>query len=182
MHHYRGLVVVLLLLLMPTAAAAIQFHVSHSDPIAPVILGVTGILFVALIGRFSARKLGLPSVLGELLMGILLGNLAYYFSFDLIIAPFRVIMHLLDKEDQIRALNNVCKHLNKNGRFIFDAFVPNLEQLIQGLDDVTDFDEEYEKGKRIKRTVTTSPDLIKQIINIRFKFEWDEGNGKKQEE
>ena len=114
MHHYRGLVVVLLLLLMPTAAAAIQFHVSHSDPIAPVILGVTGILFVALIGRFSARKLGLPSVLGELLMGILLGNLAYYFSFDLITvlregpAIFDIMENLLKGEElELACINAV---------------------------------------------------------------------------
>ncbi len=96
---------VLLLLLLPTAAAAMQFHVSHSDPIAPVILGVTGILFVALIGRFSARKLGFPSVLGELLMGIVVGNLAYYLSFDLIIvlregpAIFETMANLLQGEE-----------------------------------------------------------------------------------
>ena len=35
---------------------------------------MTTILFVALLGRFGARKLGLPSVLGELSMGILIGN------------------------------------------------------------------------------------------------------------
>ena len=58
--------------------------VSHGDPIAPVILGVTGLLGVALIGRFSARKLGLPSVLGELTVGMIVGNLAYYADFDLI--------------------------------------------------------------------------------------------------
>lgn len=56
----------------------------HSDPVAPVILGVTTILFFAVLGRFGARKLGQPSVLGELLMGVLLGNLAYFFHFDLI--------------------------------------------------------------------------------------------------
>ena len=67
------------------AAAAIQFHTSHSDPVAPVILGVTTILFVALLGRFGARHLGLPSVIGELGMGILLGNVAYYIGFDMII-------------------------------------------------------------------------------------------------
>ncbi|MBE9560052.1 MAG: cation:proton antiporter [Proteobacteria bacterium] len=72
------------LLLLPSVAAAVIFHTSHNDPIAPVILGVTGILFIALLGRFSARKMGLPSVLGELLVGIVLGNLAYYFQFDLI--------------------------------------------------------------------------------------------------
>ena len=56
----------------------------HGDPIAPVILGVTGILFFAILGRFTARRLGQPSVLGELLMGVLLGNLAYFLNFDLI--------------------------------------------------------------------------------------------------
>ncbi|HEY9199034.1 MAG TPA: cation:proton antiporter [Gammaproteobacteria bacterium] len=56
----------------------------HSDPVAPVILGVTGILFLALLGRFGARKLGQPSVLGELVMGVVLGNLAYYLHLDLI--------------------------------------------------------------------------------------------------
>jgi Kef-type K+ transport system membrane component KefB len=56
----------------------------HGDPIAPVILGVTSILAFAVIGRVGARKLGQPTVLGELLMGILLGNIAWYFRFDLI--------------------------------------------------------------------------------------------------
>jgi Kef-type K+ transport system membrane component KefB len=65
-------------------AAATPFAALHNDPIAPVILGVTGILFFAILGRFAARRLGQPSVLGELLMGVLLGNLAYYLHFDLI--------------------------------------------------------------------------------------------------
>ena len=56
----------------------------HGDPIAPVILGVTGILAFAILGRVAARKLGQPTVLGELLMGILLGNVAWYLGVDLI--------------------------------------------------------------------------------------------------
>ncbi|HEY5644257.1 MAG TPA: cation:proton antiporter [Woeseiaceae bacterium] len=56
----------------------------HGDPIAPVILGVTGILAFAIIGRVAARKMGQPTVLGELLMGILLGNVAWYLGIDLI--------------------------------------------------------------------------------------------------
>ncbi len=63
----------------------------HQDPIAPVILGVTGIMFFAILGRFAARKLGQPSVLGELVMGMLLGNVAYFFHFDLIMA--RQVIH-----------------------------------------------------------------------------------------
>jgi len=56
----------------------------HGDPIAPVILGVTSILAFAIAGRVAARKLGQPTVLGELLMGILLGNIAWYLGIDLI--------------------------------------------------------------------------------------------------
>ena len=103
--HYPRPLLMLLLLLLPASVAAVQFHVTHSDPVAPVILGVTGILFVALIGRFGARKLGFPSVLGELLMGILVGNLAWYLSFDLVTvlregpAIFDIVANLLDGED-----------------------------------------------------------------------------------
>jgi len=57
---------------------------AHGDPIAPVILGVTSILAFAVIGRVFARKLGQPTVLGELIMGIVLGNVAWYLGFDLI--------------------------------------------------------------------------------------------------
>ena len=113
-HNYRRLFLLLVIALLPSVAAAFQFHVSHSDPIAPVILGVTGILFVALIGRFSARKLGFPSVLGELLMGILVGNIAYYFSFDLIMvlregpAIFETMQNLLKGEDlEMACLNAI---------------------------------------------------------------------------
>lgn len=68
----------------PGMVAASVFDSMHNDPIAPVILGVTGILFFAILGRFAARKLGLPSVLGEVTMGIILGNVAYYLGLDLI--------------------------------------------------------------------------------------------------
>lgn len=57
---------------------------AHGDPVAPVILGVTGILAFAIIGRVAARKLHQPTVLGELLMGILVGNVAWYLGVDLI--------------------------------------------------------------------------------------------------
>ena len=99
----RLLLPLLVLLGFSAAALAVSEGVpqAHSDPIAPVILGVTGLLFVALMGRFSARKLGLPSVLGELTIGIIAGNLAYQFGFDLILLlregphVFDTIQHFL---------------------------------------------------------------------------------------
>jgi len=99
---------------MPSAVSAFQFHAPHSDPIAPVILGVTGILFVALIGRFSARKLGFPSVIGELMMGILVGNIAYYYQFDLVTvlregpAIFETVNNMLNGQElELACLNAV---------------------------------------------------------------------------
>jgi SAM-dependent methyltransferase len=103
-------------------------------------------------------------------------------KFDLIIAPFHVMMHLLEKDEQIKALNNVYKHLTPNGRFVFDVFVPDLNQLLNGSDNLIDFENEYNPGKRIKRTVSTKPDLINQLIHITFLLEWDENNEIKHEE
>ncbi len=59
--------------------------IMHNDPIAPVIFGVTLILIAALIGRYSARHFNQPTVLGELLMGVVVGNLLYLFGYDLIV-------------------------------------------------------------------------------------------------
>jgi len=99
-------------------------------------------------------------------------------KFDLIIAPFRVFMHLTEKVDQLNALNNVFDYLNPGGRFIFDVFVPDLRPLITGLENVIDFEGEYEPGNRVKRIVSTKPDIINQIINITFRLEWNEGDSK----
>jgi SAM-dependent methyltransferase len=109
-------------------------------------------------------------------------NFDYDQRFDLIVAPFRVFMHLIDKAEQITALNNAYHHLNSNGKFIFDTFVPDLQQLINGLNNHVDFEGEHEPGKKIKRIVSTKPDLINQLINITFRLEWDENDGLKQEE
>lgn len=98
-------------------------------------------------------------------------------KFDLVIAPFRVLMHLQEKDDQLRALNNVYRHLSEGGLFIFDTFIPDLRPLIDGLTNVTDFDGEYEPGKKLRRIVSTKPDLLRQLINITFRLEWEE-NGR----
>lgn len=50
-----------------------------------LIFGIVMILSFALLGRIGARKLGLPTVFGELLTGILLGNLFYFWGYDLIV-------------------------------------------------------------------------------------------------
>ena len=103
-------------------------------------------------------------------------DFGFDFKFDLIIAPFRVMMHIEDKKEQLRAINNVYDHLNDGGRFIFDTFIPDLNQLISGLKDVVDFEGEYEPGRKVRRIVSTNPDLINQIIIVNFRMEWDEND------
>jgi len=109
-------------------------------------------------------------------------DFSFDFELDLVIAPFRVIMHLIKKEEQIRALNNVYKHLAAGGMFVFDTFVPDPGILHNGIDKQKDFDDEYKPGKRLRRIVTSMPDLVNQVLNILFRLEWEEDNGLKTEE
>jgi len=47
----------------------------HADPILPLLLALAVILFGAKLGGDLATRLGQPAVLGELLIGVLIGNL-----------------------------------------------------------------------------------------------------------
>jgi ubiquinone/menaquinone biosynthesis C-methylase UbiE len=102
-------------------------------------------------------------------------------TFDLILAPARVFSHLVEIDDQIRALDSVYNHLNPGGRFIFDVFVPNLEILLHGMNEQLDFDGEYAPGKRINRVVSSKPDLVNQISHVTMTLTWDEDGGVKSE-
>ena len=53
----------------------------HSDPVTPVLLGILIILLTAKLGGALMVRLRQPAVLGELLVGVLLGNLVL-FGFD----------------------------------------------------------------------------------------------------
>lgn len=109
------------------------------------------------------------------------GNITDFITdekFDLIVAPFRVMMHLVTIEEQLKALNNVYDNLNPGGQFIFDLFIPDLKLLISGMEDIRDFDTEFEPGNRVSRTVTSIADLINQTLNVKFLIEWNEGEEK----
>ena len=51
----------------------------------PLIFGIVTLLSFALLGRIAARKLGLPTVLGELLTGVAIGNLFYFWGYELMV-------------------------------------------------------------------------------------------------
>lgn len=50
----------------------------HADPIAAVILWSTAIFVIAIAGRFFASFLKQPAVLGELVAGLVVGNLLFF--------------------------------------------------------------------------------------------------------
>ena len=52
----------------------------HSDPVSQIIFWFTILLTCGVFGRFVAVIFHQPRVLGELLMGILVGNLLYFFD------------------------------------------------------------------------------------------------------
>ena len=68
------LTVVTLVLLVPVPALAAATG-AHGDPVAPVLAALAIILVAARLGGDLAARLGQPAVLGELLAGVLLGNL-----------------------------------------------------------------------------------------------------------
>lgn len=94
--------------------------------------------------------------------------------FCLIIAPFRMFSHVLDVDDQIKYLNRVWEHLEPGGRFIFDLYVPNLNLLLNGIRNQTDFEGEYENGKKLIRVTSMKADVINQLSHVQMNFIWDE--------
>ena len=103
-------------------------------------------------------------------------NLKLDRKFDLVIAPFRVFAHVLEMEQQLQVLNTIYDHLKPGGQLIFDLYVPNLQMLIDGAEEQTDFEGEYEPGKKIKRIVWAKNDLITQLNHVTMKFVWDENS------
>jgi ubiquinone/menaquinone biosynthesis C-methylase UbiE len=56
-------------------------------------------------------------------------NFRYPFKFDLVIIPYRAFLHLENRSDQKKCLENVYRHLAKGGRLILNFFDPRLDFL-----------------------------------------------------
>ncbi|MGB8476136.1 MAG: cation:proton antiporter [Candidatus Acidiferrum sp.] len=69
---------------------------AHTDPVAPILIALVLLAFGAMVGGHLTRKLKQPAVLGELLVGMLVGNLAHYFREPLI--------SILREGDTVRAI------------------------------------------------------------------------------
>lgn len=87
-----------------------------SDPIALVLFWVTVIFSLGMLGRYLAQRFQQPGVLGELLMGIFLGNICYYFCIpEMVILRegstiFNVVGHLIDGLSLSQALQTTVSN------------------------------------------------------------------------
>ena len=68
------------------------------------------------------------------------------------------------------------------GRYIFDVFNPDLKRLVNDVDNLLEFEGEYEHGKKLKRYVSVKNEINKQLLNLTFRFCWDEDGMEKQDE
>lgn len=102
-------------------------------------------------------------------------------KFDLIVAPFRVMSHLLSVEDQLSALDRVKMHLSHEGIFIWDVFVPDPVFCSKGLEPTMDFDGFWKEEKKLQRITSIKPDPAHQINHATMRYIWDDADGSHDE-
>lgn len=90
-----------LLLTIFSSFAWAKAPISHSDPASAIIFWGTILLAFGVLGRYIAKRWDQPGVLGELLMGVILGNVCYVYHVQLMVilrdssAVFAVIQQML---------------------------------------------------------------------------------------
>ncbi|MCX6248707.1 MAG: class I SAM-dependent methyltransferase [Bacteroidetes bacterium] len=129
--------------------------------ISPAMLDVLN----ARLGETEKSRVGLQDI----------RNFDTGFRFILVLAPFRVFMHLANTVDQLIALNHVYDQLLEGGSFIFDLYIPNPALLSSGMNEVMDFEGEYTPGNFVRRFVTSHSDMISQINHLTMRFDWNDG-------
>ncbi|MCC6866633.1 MAG: class I SAM-dependent methyltransferase [Ignavibacteria bacterium] len=103
-------------------------------------------------------------------------------SFSLVIMPFRVFHHMVTIDDQLKTLNRIYNVLDEGGKLIFDVFNPDIKKLVVSRENELEYDGEYEPGKKLQRYVSVNYNLAQQLINLKFKYNWDENGIEKTDE
>jgi Kef-type K+ transport system membrane component KefB len=85
-----GALLATLVVMAPRLAGAAEGESgAHEDPFSSVLLTAAVVLIIALVGRGLAQRARQPAVLGELLIGVVVGNVGYWLA----IPTFIVIMN-----------------------------------------------------------------------------------------
>jgi SAM-dependent methyltransferase len=75
-------------------------------------------------------------------------------TFSTILAPFRVVQHLLTIEDQLQCFTRVARHLSPGGRFVFDVFNPHFDKMVaaDGREHLDTPEIQMPDGRTLRRT------------------------------
>lgn len=85
----------------------------HIDPAGGVIFWGTLLLFLGIIGRYIARRFNQSGVLGELLMGVFIGNILYFSGTEIMYilrdshAIFNIVQQILEGVNRQDAVNSI---------------------------------------------------------------------------
>ncbi|MBI3698101.1 MAG: class I SAM-dependent methyltransferase, partial [Acidobacteria bacterium] len=145
--------------LIPTARAGVRIH---GFDLSPAMLE----LLRRKLAEESAETQGRVSFdAGDIRWARAEGN------FALVTAPFRVIQHLMEREDQRAWLRNVRRHLAPGGALCFDVFQPDYRYMIEPTGPHTDVDRvDAASGRRVRRLSWCEPYPATQ--KMRLRFEW----------
>ena len=82
----------------------------------------------AMVARMRAKPGGedIPVAMGDF------ADVGVEGSFSLVYVAFNTIFALLSQDDQMRCFANVAEHLAEGGRFVVEAFVPDLKRFDRG--------------------------------------------------
>jgi SAM-dependent methyltransferase len=90
--------------------------------------------------------------------------------FALVTAPFRVIQHLVGRDEQRAWLAAVARLLAPGGELVFDVFQPQFDEVADGPAGSVDVEREEPGGRRVRRVVWVSHHPEVQTFDLRF--EW----------
>lgn len=125
----------------PTAAVSLLGELAGSGPVLELAIGTgrvavplaeTGISVVgidaseAMVERLHAKTDLIPVAIGDF------ADVDTNGTFSLIYIVFNTFFGLLTQDDQVRCFENVAAHLEPGGRFVIEAFVPDLTRFDRG--------------------------------------------------
>jgi len=100
--------------------------------------------------------------------------------FRLVTIPFRALAHVEEAADHVRVFENVRRHLAPDGRFVFDFFHPRLDMLAVPWGEKLDI-ERQEGGRTFRRYARGTPDRVRQVTQVDFRWEIEDGDGRVEE-
>ncbi len=153
-------------ILLPTARAGMRIHGLDSSADMLATLGKT------LASEAAEIQQRVSLTLGDMRTAVVDGR------FTLVTAPFRVVQHLLEREDQCAWLRNVRRHLTPGGALCFDVFQPDFVLMTKLGEPTVELErKDPATGRRIRRVVQTTPHFETQRLNIRLQWVTEDSAG-----